>query len=107
MQLWTELYGTRVMLEEPPGNKSYLLLQRQIHAKADARRTLWYRSDLPSHWWPARITHSQPGEGLGARLARYRIEAGFVLTRLRFDIRTSVPFMLKSLRWRRMTGAGR
>jgi hypothetical protein len=106
VRLWIELYGRRVLLADPPGNKFYLFLRPQIHAGAGPPRARWYRSLLPFHWWPDRITHGQAGEHLGARLTRYWIEAGFVLIRLRFHIRTSIPFVLESHRWKRMADMG-
>jgi hypothetical protein len=106
VRLWIELYGRRILVADPSGNKFYLFLKRQIHAGAGAPQALWYRSLLPFHWWPERITHGKSGEHLDARLVRYRIEAGFVLARLRFHIRTCIPFVLESRRWKRMTDSG-
>jgi len=106
VRLWVELYGRRILLADPPGNKFYHFLRQQIHAGAGAPLARWYRSLLPFHWWPNRITHGQADERLGARLTRYRIEASFVLTRLRFHLRTSIPFVLESHRWKRLAGTG-
>jgi hypothetical protein len=106
VRLWIELYGRRILLADPPGSKFYLFLRRQIHAGAGTPRARWYRSLLPFHWWPGRITHGRAEENLGARITRYRIEANFVLRRLRFHMRTSIPYVLESRRWRRMAEMG-
>ncbi len=100
MRSWIELYGRRVLVVDPPGNKFYLFLKRQVNAGTGTTSARWYRSLLPFHWWPKRITHGHSGERLAARLARYRIEASFVLYRLRFHIRTCIPFVLESRRWK-------
>jgi len=106
VRLWIELYGRRILVTDPPGNKFYLFLKRQIQPGTGAAQARWYRSLLPFHWWPSRITHGQAGEHLDARLTRYRIEAGFVLSRLQFHIRTCIPFVLESRRWRRRAYSG-
>jgi hypothetical protein len=103
---WIELYGRRILVDDLPGNKFYLFLKRQIQPGAGAARSRWYRSLLPFHWWPGRVTHGQAGENLGARLTRFRIEAGFVLSRLQFHIRTCIPFVLESRRWKRRANCG-
>ncbi len=107
VRLWIELYGRRILFDDPPGNKLYLFLRQQIQAQARVQQAHWRRSLLPFHWWPCRITHGRAGEDLGTRLTRYRTEACFVLGRLRFHLRTSIPFMLESRRWKRITDAGR
>ncbi len=105
--LWNELYGRRILLADPPGNKFYLFLHRQFAAEAEKPQSRWYRALLPFHWWPAKVTRGHVGECLGARLTRYRIEAAHLVTRLRFHMRTSIPFMLESRRWKRLTEAAR
>ena len=107
VRLWIELYGQRILLADPPGNKFYLLLRRQFATGAQAQRTRWYRGLLPFHWWPTRITEGYVGERLSARLTRYRIEASHLVMRLRFHMRTSIPFMLESRRWKRIADAER
>jgi hypothetical protein len=101
-RLWIETYGRRVLLADLQSSKLYMLLRHQLHTKSQAQQPSRWRFLLPYHWWPVRITHGPPEERLPTRLLRYRFEAGHAFRRLRFHLRTSIPYAIESRRWRRI-----
>ena len=105
-RLWIETYGRRVLLTDFPSSKLYMLLRQQLTTRGNPQEISAGRFLLPLHWWPVRITHGAANERLPARLIRYLFEAGHVLRRLKFHLRTTIPFAIESIRWRRML-AGR
>jgi hypothetical protein len=101
-RLWIETYGRRVLLADYQASKLYMLLRQQLHTNGHEQLPPRWRFLLPFHWWPVRITHGRPGERLPGRLLRYRFEAGYALTRLRFHLWTTIPYAIELRRWRKI-----
>ena len=106
--LWIHLYGREILFADSPCSKLYLLLRQQLlleqqgNARAERRRLIF-----PVHL-PPRITCGESGERTLARLNRYRIQAMFVLQRIRFHVAEDCRFAVESLRWqRRISGVTR
>ncbi len=97
--IWIEIYGRRTVLANFPGSKLYLLLQRELEsAGVPAKRSL-RQLLLPSRLPPALIRASED-EVLTARVRRYRMQLGFLLSRLRFHLVEGMRYMCESCRWR-------
>jgi Uncharacterised nucleotidyltransferase len=99
VRLWVRRYGTQAAFASFPGNKLYLLLQKELTtAGSPAQRSL--RQALLPFSLPPLIVHAQPGETLLARLRRYRAQISFILFRLRFHVVEGFRYLRESLRWR-------
>lgn len=99
-KLWIKLYGRRAVFENFPGNKLYLLLQRELEsAGVPAKRSL-RQALLPSRLPPA-IIRASADETLPVRISRYRMQIHFILSRLRFHIVEGLRYTWESYRWRR------
>lgn len=97
--IWVEIHGRRAVFQNFPGSKLYLLLQRELEsADVPAKRPLWQLL-LPSRLPPALIRASGD-EVLTARVRRYRMQLGFILSRLRFHIVEGMRYLWESCRWR-------
>lgn len=100
VRLWVELYGHRAALGSFPGSKLYLLLQTELEAAgAPMNRPLW-QFLIPLRLPPA-VIQAFPNETPYLRLARYRMRAGLLLSRLRFCTLAGLRFALELRRWRR------
>lgn len=99
--LWVTLYGHCVVLGEPPGTKLHLLLQKELGSARDFPLQPVRKSLLPSRL-PSRIIQSSADEPLTTRLARYRVETRFLLTRFFFHIREGLRYVRELPRWRRL-----
>lgn len=106
-RLWIEMYGRRVLLADFHASKLYLLLCQQLTDRSQTQRGSRWRFLLPQHLWPVRITQGPAGERIWARVLRYRFELAFVLRRLKFHLRTSLPYAIECVRWRRMLAGNR
>ncbi|HEY1578316.1 MAG TPA: SLBB domain-containing protein [Terracidiphilus sp.] len=103
--LWIQLYGPRLLLSDPPGNKLYLLLRKQLHSDSKTGRNERMRLLFPFHL-PRRITRAQTDESPGARLRRYKSEVLFSIYRFRFHLAEGVRLAIEAPRWeRRVAGA--
>jgi hypothetical protein len=97
-RLWVQLYGTRVVFASFPGNKLYLLLQKELATSGiPAKRTL--RQALLPLSLPPLIAHARANETPLMRLRRYRTQVRFILFRLRFHIIEGVRYLRESRRW--------
>ena len=102
---WVDLYGEQAAFMSFPGNKLYLLLQSELAACGlQADRPRW-RALLPTRLPPA-ILPAAEQESPAARLYRYRMQAWFVLFRLRFHIVQGLSYLRESIRWRLSTAGG-
>jgi Uncharacterised nucleotidyltransferase len=99
--LWVTLYGHQVVLGEPPGNKLHLLLREALRSTGDPQLQPARKSLLPSRL-PSRIIQSSAAEPLSTRLARYRVEARFLFTRLYFHTAEGLRYARELRRWRRL-----
>jgi hypothetical protein len=99
VQLWVHLYGHRTVLGKDPGSKLYLLLQHELEsAGLPAKRSL--KSALIPSRLPPFIIQALPNEELSIRIARYRLQLRFILSRLRFHVVEGLRYMWESHRWR-------
>lgn len=101
-RLWVELYGRRAVLASFPGNKLYLLLQRELASSGfPAKRSL--RQALLPLSLPPLIVHAQENEALRMRARRYWAQLRFVLFRLKFHAVQGLGYIRESVRWRQHT----
>lgn len=107
VRLWIEKYGRRVLLAQFPASKFYLFLREQLEMDNSAHRAAGWRNVLPRHWWPAPVTSGDKDERLKDRISRYLLEVRVAWRRLRFHVRTGIPFVIESWRWQRMNGCTR
>jgi hypothetical protein len=98
-QLWIDLYGRRVVFDNFPGSKRYLLLQNELEsAGVPVNRSLG-QVLLPRRLPPA-VIRASAREALPARIGRYRLQLSFMVGRLRFHIVEGVRYTWESYRWR-------
>jgi len=98
-RLWINLYGRRVVFDNFPGSKRYLLLQNELEsAGAPAKRSL--RQALLPRKLPPAIIRASARETLPMRIGRYRLQLSFILGRLRFHIVEGLRYTWESYRWR-------
>ena len=96
--LWIDLYGRRVMLDDFPGSKLYLLLQKAlgpsgVPSNRSVRQTL-----LPAKL-PHQLIRPAAHEPLSMRARRYRLQLGFIFGRLRFHVKEWLCYVRESYRW--------
>jgi len=101
VRLWVEMYGQRVALGSYPGNKLYLLLQKELQCAGIPEKRSLRRALLPLRL-PPPVIRAFPNEALPFRVRRYSMHLQFILGRLRFHIVEGFRFALESRRWRRM-----
>jgi Uncharacterised nucleotidyltransferase len=97
-RLWVDLYGRRTVFGKHPGSKLYLLLQRELEAAGVPGRRPIRKSLLPSSL-PRAVIRSLSNETISTRIARYRVQAGFLLFRLRFHLVEGARYAIESHRW--------
>jgi len=98
-RLWVELYSRRCALGDFPGNKLYLLLQRELEiAEVRPKRTRW-RALIPLSLPPA-IVHGTSNESMMGRVCRYRLQTRMLHLRLRFHTLEGLRYLYESFRWR-------
>jgi hypothetical protein len=98
-RLWINLYGRRVVFDNFPGSKLYLLLQSELEAVGiPAKRSL--RQALLPRRLPPAIIRASARETLPARVRRYRMQLHFIFGRLRFHIVEGARFTWEFYRWR-------
>jgi hypothetical protein len=98
-RLWIELYGHRTVFSMDHGTKLFLLLQKELEAAGVPGRRPVEKSLWPSRL-PPTVIRALAGETLSTRLARYRIQSRFILSRLRFHIVEGLRYAIESYRWR-------
>jgi hypothetical protein len=101
VRLWVEMYGHRIVLGSYPGNKLYLLLQRELEFAGMRGKRSLRQALLPSRL-PPPVIRALPNEALPVRIRRYLMHLQLILERLRFHIVEGLRFTLESRRWRRM-----
>lgn len=98
--VWVERYGRRAVFKKFPGNKLYLLLQKEMEsAGVPAKRTV--RQALVPRRLPPPVVKAAASKSLSSRLRRYRLQLYVILGRLRFHIVEGLRYMWESYRWRR------
>lgn len=106
-RLWVQFYGERTVFATFPGNKLYLLLQKELSTSSiPAKRSL--RKALLPLSLPPLIVHATTNETLSMRLRRYRTQIGFILFRLRFHAVEGFRYLRELPRWQqRLSGVVR
>jgi hypothetical protein len=97
---WIEVYGRRIAVTGFPGNKFYLLLQRELSSAGFRPRRSLREALLPLAL-PPLIAPRIAGESFTGRMNRYRKQTSFVLFRLRFHLTEGAFFLRESMRWRK------
>lgn len=99
VRLWVDLYGRRAVFGKVPGNKLYLLLQQELEsAGLPVRRSI--KSALIPSRLPRAVVQALPNEKLSIRVARYRLQLRFILSRLHFHVVEGLRYLWESHRWR-------
>jgi hypothetical protein len=99
--LWVTLYGRRAVLDQPPGTKLHLLLLEALGSTCDPQMNSAKRSLIPSRL-PLPIIRTLDAEPLATRIARHRIQARFLVTRVFFHTREGARYLRELTRWRRL-----
>lgn len=99
-RLWVQLYGPGVVFASFPGNKLYLLLQKELAVSGIPGKRSLRQALLPLRL-PPLIMHAKVTETFSMRLRRYGTQVHFILFRLRFHIVEGFRYLRESLRWRR------
>jgi hypothetical protein len=99
-RLWVDRYGHRVLFGNPPGTKLYMLLENELRAGATSHKPSRDVFILPLRPPPA-VIRSSADEPLRTRIARYRIQLCFLVSRLRFHTIEGIRYAFESGRWRR------
>lgn len=101
IQLWLDLYGRAAIFQVPPGSKRYLRLREELEIAAGGSRSSSKLSPL-SFSLPHAVIQATPGETVSMRIARYRVQTRFLLSRMRFHSIEGFRFVIESRRWRRL-----
>jgi hypothetical protein len=99
-RLWVELYGPRVVFAGFPGNKLYLLLQRELESAGVPVKRKRLQILLPLRL-PPPIIQASAGDPLLTHILRWRLQLRFIRLRLRFHIVEGLRYMWESILWRR------
>jgi hypothetical protein len=99
VRLWIKLYGGRIVFGDVPGNKLYLILQKELESEGIRQRSSLRKALLPSRL-PPLVVRGGAGETLRVRMSRYRLQVCFVLFRLRFHVVEGLRYVRESHRWR-------
>jgi hypothetical protein len=101
VRLWVEMYAHRVALGGYPGNKLYLLLQRELEsAGIPEKRSL--RQALVPLRLPPPVIRAFPNETLAIRIGRNAMHLQLIFERVRFHIVEGFRLALETRRWRRL-----
>ena len=98
-RLWVDVYGRRAVFGKHPGTKLYLLLQKELEAAGVPGKHPIKKLLLPSRL-PQVVIRASANETFLTRIARYRVQARFIFSRLRFHIVEGLRYAIESYRWR-------
>jgi hypothetical protein len=101
IQLWLDLYGRAATYQAPPGTKRYLRLRQEMEIASGASHGSSQPS-LLSFSLPRAVVQAAPGEALSMRVARYRVQVRFLVSRMRFHFVEGARFIVESRSWRRL-----
>jgi hypothetical protein len=101
VRLWLDLYGKAAIFQVPPGTKRYLRLRQEMEMALGVSGGTSGLSVL-SFGLPHAVIQGAPGETLSTKLVRYRVQARFLASRLRFHLIEGLRFVVESRRWRRL-----
>ena len=95
---WTERYGDEILFAHFPGNKLYLLLERELDGGRETSLTIRRRLFPASR--PARIATTATGNILD-KLQALQFEYQYFFFRLRFHLTQTPRYLLEARRWKR------
>jgi hypothetical protein len=101
IQLWLDLYGRAAIFQVPPGSKRYLRLREELEIAIGGSRSS-SKLSLLSFRLPHVVIQAAPGETFWTRVARYQLQARFLIARMRFHSIEGLRFVIESRRWRRL-----
>lgn len=96
--LWIEIYGHNAVFKTFPGNKRYLLLQRELEAAGVPAKRSLQRALLPLRL-PPPVIRASTNESPLLRIRRYRLQVKHIFFRLRFHIVEGIRYSWESRRW--------
>jgi hypothetical protein len=94
-----EQYGRRAAFKTVPGDKLYLLLQMELATNGVPAKRSIKQALFPSRL-PPTVIRASVNETLPMRMARYRLQLRFILSRLQFHTLEGARYMWESYRWR-------
>ena len=97
-RLWIDVYGTRSVFADLPGNKLYLLLEKELVSSGVPSRRPVRRALVPLRLPPS-ISPATAGDSFPIRLRRFRVQLKYIYFRLRFHIVAGVGYVWEALRW--------
>ena len=100
VSLWMERYGDRVLFAEFPGTKLYLLLQGVLSSEEDGRSQVRRQRLFPLHL-PPKIAVGADDGSFFSKWKKLRIEAEYLVFRLRFHVAQGLSYMIEAPRWKR------
>jgi hypothetical protein len=103
--LWIQIYGRSAVFKTFPGNKRYLLLQRELEAAGVPIKRSLRRALLPLRL-PPPVIRASANENLLLRIRRYRLQVKYILFRLRFHIVEGIRYSWESRRWQQKIKRG-
>ena len=98
VKLWVYLYAHRSVLAKFPGNKLYLLLERELETQGVPLRWTLRHALIPRRL-PPPIARPSVDESASARIARHRRQLLYSLFRLHFSAVEGVRYLRESSRW--------
>lgn len=101
IRLWVETHGLRCALASFPGNKLYLLLQRELEAEGIVPRNPLQRALLPSRL-PPRIACKSPDATPLMRIQHAWKQLLYIFLRLRFHAIEGLRYAWEAHRWQRL-----
>jgi hypothetical protein len=101
VKTWVATYGDRIVFAAPPGNKLYLLLQRELNELGSKPLRGIRRSLIPSGLPPPVIRASRH-ESLAVFVKRQQMQVHLIGSRLRFHIIEGLRLALEAQRWKRL-----
>jgi hypothetical protein len=102
VRLWVEIYGHRAVFKTVPGNKLYLLLQKELEAEGVPAKRSIKKALFPSRLPPA-VIRASASETSSAQISRYWLQLHFIFSRLRFHVVEGFRYTWESYRWRQHT----
>lgn len=103
VNLWVEMFGSRVPFTNFPGSKLYLILRRQLQGDRGLEQASARRLVFPFHRPPGKFGRPADERPL-MRFARYRSQAIYIVCRLRFHIVEGLRYGMAQRRWKQRLG---
>jgi hypothetical protein len=100
IRLWVETHGLRCALASFPGNKLYLLLQRELESEGIVPERSVQRALLPLRLPPTIVCESKQ-VSVRLRIKRACKQLQYICVRLRFHIVEGVRYAWEAQRWQR------